>query len=224
MYTQRWSTVPGAVVWETTVTGRGRVLPDGCMDLIWLGDDVVVAGPDTEPYEVAGRVGERCAGVRLAPGALPNLLGVPACELQNLRVPLRDVVPGAGARALVERVAGAVDRGRELERFVRSYPAGLAEARIVEIVRLLGAGWPVTSVAECAGLGARQLHRLSLRQFGYGPKVLARILRFQDALRWADDGYSASVVAAFAGFADQAHLIRDTRDLAGTSFTALVRS
>lgn len=216
--------VPGAVVWEATVTGPGRVLPDGCMDLIWLDGDVVVAGPDTRPYATHGRVGDRCVGLRFRPGALPDLLGVPAAELRNLRVPLRDVLPGAGSRSLAERVGEASDRGHELERFAMSYPDVAGNTGIPAIVRRLRAGWTVSAVADDMGLGERHLHRLSLRQFGYGPKTLARILRFQSALQLAGSGYSGAEVAVQAGYADQAHLIRETRALAGASFDGLVRS
>lgn len=49
VYRQRASVIDGAVVWHTTATGPGQVLPDGCMDLIWMDGEVVVAGPDTRP-------------------------------------------------------------------------------------------------------------------------------------------------------------------------------
>ena len=220
MYSERRSTVPGAVVWETTVAGPGRVLPDGCMDLIWMGGEVVVAGPDTRPYQVRGGRGDRYVGLRFPPGALPGLLGVPATDLRDLRVPLAEVMDGT--TALSETVAAADDPGQSLELFAREH-AGASDSRTTTIVRQLREGRRVSTVAEQVNLSARQLHRWSLRHFGYGAKTLARILRFQGALALAEVEHSDAAIAVRSGYADQAHLIRETHDLAGVSFAALVR-
>ncbi|MEU4665925.1 helix-turn-helix domain-containing protein, partial [Micromonospora chalcea] len=66
-----------------------------------------------------------------------------------------------------------------------------------------------------ANLGARALHRRSLTLFGYGPKTLARILRMRRALDLARAGAPLAEVAARSGYADQAHLTREVRELAG---------
>src|SRR5258706_5908885 len=50
---------------------------------------------------------------------------------------------------------------------------------------------------------------------GYGHKMLERVLRFQRARRIARGTTSLALVAALAGYADQAHLSRECRGLAG---------
>ncbi|MFC7644350.1 helix-turn-helix domain-containing protein [Streptosporangium lutulentum] len=72
------------------------------------------------------------------------------------------------------------------------------------------------------GLGERQLHRRSLRSFGYGPKMLQRVVRFQRALRLARLGVTPAEVAVASGYADQAHLANEVRRLAGMSLSRLV--
>uniref|UniRef100_UPI002458F2DB helix-turn-helix domain-containing protein n=1 Tax=Nocardia wallacei TaxID=480035 RepID=UPI002458F2DB len=72
------------------------------------------------------------------------------------------------------------------------------------------------------GLGARRLHRMSLSAFGYGPKMLARVLRLQRALRLARAGVPFAETAFRAGYADQAHLAREVRELAGKPLGQLV--
>jgi AraC-like DNA-binding protein len=57
--------------------------------------------------------------------------------------------------------------------------------------------------------------------FGYGPKVLARILRLQRALRSPHRTTDLARVAADAGYADQSHLSREVRALTGQSPTEL---
>jgi len=48
-----------------------------------------------------------------------------------------------------------------------------------------------------------------------GPKAVARILRFQRALRLLSEGRALADVAYYCGFADQPHLNREFRALAG---------
>ncbi|HEY6423664.1 MAG TPA: hypothetical protein VIY28_10550 [Pseudonocardiaceae bacterium] len=49
---------------------------------------------------------------------------------------------------------------------------------------------------------------------GYGPSVLRRIVRFRAALRLAEQGEPFAAAAARAGYAGQAHLTREVREVA----------
>ena len=66
-----------------------------------------------------------------------------------------------------------------------------------------------------------RLHRRSLAAFGYGPKMLDRVLRLQRALGLARSGVPFATTAATAGYADQAHLSREVRSLAGVPLRVL---
>jgi len=49
-YRERAASVVGAVLWERTSEGTRQgtpIMPDGCMDLLWDGKRLFVAGPDT---------------------------------------------------------------------------------------------------------------------------------------------------------------------------------
>jgi transcriptional regulator GlxA family with amidase domain len=61
-------------------------------------------------------------------------------------------------------------------------------------------------------------------QIGLPPKLLARVIRFDRAVRVlrAPGSTSLAAVAFDCGYADQAHLNRDFREFAGTSPTAFV--
>jgi AraC-like DNA-binding protein len=83
------------------------------------------------------------------------------------------------------------------------------------------AGERVAAIAPAIGLSVRQLQRRSHDLFGYGPKLLARILRLVDALDLARGGTSLATVAATCGYADQAHLADDVRALTGTTLGGL---
>jgi transcriptional regulator GlxA family with amidase domain len=102
--------------------------------------------------------------------------------------------------------------GVALERAAETAPP---DPLLRRLVAALDAGRPVAATADELGLGARQLHRRSLAAFGYGPKTLARVLRLQRALGLARDGVPFAETAFRSGFADQAHLARDVKELAG---------
>ncbi|MFI9154002.1 helix-turn-helix domain-containing protein [Streptomyces sp. NPDC053367] len=223
MYSERPSLVAGAVVWTNVPSGpgEGRVLPDGCMDLLWHDGRLLVAGPDTRAH-VTGGAGGAWAGVRFRPGDGPAFLGVPAHELRDLRVGLADLWPAREVARLTARVNAAADPGSGLEA-VALERAAAGDPLLHRLVAGLDAGRPVGGLADELGLGARQLHRRSLAAFGYGPKTLARILRLRRALRLARSGVPLAETAARAGYADQAHLTREVRELTGTTPGRLLR-
>ncbi|MGX1880510.1 helix-turn-helix domain-containing protein [Streptomyces sp. NPDC055287] len=235
MYAERASRLDGAVVWTRTVPVPGPaapahpVLPDGCMDLLWTNGRLYVAGPDTRahpPGDTPAGADARYDGVRFAPGAAPALLGVPAHELRDRRVDLSDLWPAARVRALAGRVGGAADPAAALEDLALRHAADSRppDPVLSAVARGLSAGRTVAATADAAGLSARQLHRRSLAAFGYGPKTLARILRLQRALSLVRDGVPYADAALAAGCADQAHLSREMRDLAGTTLGAYAAS
>jgi hypothetical protein len=70
MFTDRRSTVLPAAEWAVAreEAGPGRVVPDGCMDIVWISDRLVVAGPDTVAFTTWMETGETASGVRMDPG------------------------------------------------------------------------------------------------------------------------------------------------------------
>lgn len=195
--------------------GPVRVLPDGCMDLIRLNDSIVVAGPDTTAF-VSLRDREPFVGLRFRPGALPRLLGVPAADLRNSRVPLNELwVVRDRHRSLVELAAELASDTPAAETAPWSLPL------LTHVTRSLGAGAAVTEVAQQIGWSSRTLQRQCAAVYGYGPAMLRRILRFRRAVRLLHDGSPYVEVAARAGYADQPHLHREVRDLAGVSLGQL---
>jgi AraC-like DNA-binding protein len=221
MYEERPARVPWVVAWRSLAPpggGSTRVLPDGCLDLIWSDGSVFVAGPDTVAEVFQAPAGSRCFALRFTAGTGPGVLGVPAAELLDRQVPLADVWPAAEVRRLAE----ADDPLAALEAAAarRFQPPERAMIALAEGAR---AGRPVGAIADSCGLSPRHLHRLCTTSFGYGPKVLTRILRMQRAVRLARRGLPFVEVSVRAGYADQAHLSREVRALAGVPLSGLVR-
>jgi AraC-like DNA-binding protein len=227
MYRERPSRLDGTILWTAAADPgeeNGNVLPDGCMDLIWDGGELLVAGPDTRAHPVTRPAGVRYTGLRFPPGTGPVVFGVPACELRDTRLPLAGLWPAAYVAELAERIAPAAAPGRALEevaaaRLRAAPPPDPAHRRLAAALR---DGRTVADLAREEGIGERRLHRRCLAAFGYGPKTLARVLRMERALRLARGGLPLAEVAARAGYADQAHLTREVKALTGSPPGALL--
>ncbi|WP_415948989.1 helix-turn-helix domain-containing protein [Streptomyces sp. KLOTTS4A1] len=225
MYQERPALFPGAAVWTADRAGDGEpypVLPDGCIDILWSEGRLLVAGPDTRAHRTSPGEATTVSGIRFAPGTAPPLLGTPAHALLDQRVELRDLWPAARVRRLAAQVEAAADPRTGLEELARTVGTAPPDTALRHTAERLAEGATVAQVAAEIGLTARTLHRRSRTAFGYGPKNLARILRLQRALSLARSGLPAAGTAAAAGFADQAHLSRDVRDLAGMPLGALL--
>lgn len=208
--------------------GVHDVLPDGCMDLVWDGREVLVAGPDTGPHPARRVPGTVTVGLRFAPGRLPGLLGVPAADLRDRRVPLADLHGGRALRAVPSpvdphRMAGSGLPGAlrpvvaRLTDLATGLPGQGPERSAAELAARIGRGAGVGATADALGWTTRTLHRRCLETFGYGPSVLRRVLRFRRAAALLHAGVAPAEVAARAGYADQPHLSREVRALAGVA-------
>jgi AraC-like DNA-binding protein len=191
-----------------------RVLPDGCMDLMRIDGRFMVAGPDTSASVSPRGDGEPFVGLRFHPGVLPRLLGVPASELRNERVALSEL-RSVRSLSLVDLAAALASEEPRTETAPWSLPL------LRHVTGGLAAGSAVTDVAREVGWSSRTLQRQCSAVYGYGPATLRRILRFRRAVLLLDKGLPPVEVAVHAGYADQPHLHREVRDLAGVPLAAL---
>nr|WP_260408666.1 helix-turn-helix transcriptional regulator [Planomonospora venezuelensis] len=181
--------------------------------------------------------GDRYAGVRFRPGAVGEVFGVPVEALRDQRVPLSDLggfpgltseepAPGATASAAstASTASGGAVTAEALQEAlaVRLRSTSRPDPAAPAIAGALREGRSVGEVAWELGLSERQLHRRCLRTFGYGPKVLQRVVRFQRALELARRGLALAEVALASGYADQSHMANEVRRLAGVPMGRLV--
>ena len=194
------------------------VVPDGCTDLVWqLGRGTTVAGPDTTAKLVDRAPGDLLVGMRLLPGAGGAVLGVPLDELRDVRADAADVNPAFDVEDdrvpadVIERLASAA-QGRPADPIVAAAARRLGEQE-------------VRAVARDLGLSERQLRRRFQAATGYGPKTLERVLRFRRFVDAVDAGRTDLAELAFeAGYADQAHMTRETTRLTGVPPLAFMRT
>jgi AraC-like DNA-binding protein len=189
---------------------RHRILPDACVDIVWAGSRLVVAGPATGPKVAIVPANTAAFGIRFRVGAAGAALGLPAAEVLDANVPLDDLWSDGGE--MTERI-GDRPRPEALVALVRGRIAAEPDA----LVRAAATGLD-------PNLGARQLRRRFADAVGYGPKTLQRILRFQHFLALAQTSTDLARLAIEAGYADQAHLTRECSRLAGLPPAALLAS
>jgi len=193
------------------------VAPDGCLDIVYspadglraIGAMTVEQRYDLEPA--------RICGVRFRPGMAGAFLKAPAAELTDRALPLEDLW-GAPARALAERLANAPGTVEALAGALRAPEAAPDPVqRAIAAMTAAHGAVDVDAAARDANLSPRQFRRRCLETAGLSPKHLCRVLRFRRAgeLAAGAPGLKWALIAADAGYFDQAHLIRDFREFTG---------
>jgi len=214
-----------------------RTVPNGSAQLVWrAGEPPRLAGPRTRPSAETLAPGALVVGARLRPAAALALLGTTPGELLDDEVDA-GVLWGRAGERLGERLALAGSPAAALAVLQDELAARLArpaDPLVAEAVRRLrpAAGAEVAALPRALGISERQLRRRFHAAVGMGPKTLQRLLRFQLVLAAvhgplargqlpAAEGLAR--LAADAGYADQAHLTRESVRLAGMPIGAYLR-
>ena len=172
-----------------------QAVPDGCVELIrrlagrsrWEGDQPArfAVGLIERPESFAISGDSRFEGIRLWPWAW----------------------------ALVSDIPLAAMRGRWL---AFEGPDDIPEAAALAATgRAILAAPTVAEMARDTGMSPRALQRWFARHVGMPPRRYLRLLRFQKAFETVPGEASLAAHAADQGFADQAHMAREFRALAG---------
>lgn len=225
---------PVACIW----TGRPgwsprslRLLPDGCVDVVWDGTAIAVVPPRAAAVRHNLTAQGFSVGVRLRAGWAAQTLRTSIGPLPAV-ANMADVRSDAGVPQFAEALAGLSDpvvAAWLLARWVeRLRPAGsVPETRLLGAIDLLARpGSSVRTAASGAGYSVRELHRRFVGQVGLSPKSFQRVARFQRFRRLiASTGAPRTMAeaAALCGYADEAHLAHDCHDLASLTPAVLAR-
>ncbi len=223
-------------VWtnELAAPAELEIVPDGCIDIYWTGAALHVAGPNTEIATARIENPATLVGVRFLPGVAARWLGnVSAAQLLNAHPPLDTLWGGRTTAELCDRLAhgeSASAAAAILEQALIDRLPQVASADPIIGATVAVAAKPNTGgrgivrrLVEEFGLSERTLRRRCQDAFGYGPKTLHRILRFQRVLGFFARGRAPlGRLAIEAGYADQAHLAREVRRLSGQSPSRLM--
>ena len=223
---------PVACTWQG-VPGQPRhmrLLPDGCLDLVWDGQHVLAVRPAAR--QVRHPVGETALviGIRIRPGWAAAVLGAPLGELPGI-ADLADLWDAATTNSLQAALAQAATPAAGRAVLTETVIARLARSagpdpRVLAAVAQLGQpNATLADAARHAGLSSRQLRRCFEDHVGLPPKPLHTILRFQRLRTWLaapSARVTLALAAAECGYFDQAHACRDCARLAGTTPAVLL--
>ncbi|MCM2269153.1 MAG: helix-turn-helix domain-containing protein [Thermoanaerobaculia bacterium] len=191
-----------------------------------------VSGLQRKPLAVESPADAEMAGIRLRPAGAAAFLRDSPAAIAGAVIDL-DALLGAGVESLRDRLATLRDLRQRVLALAAAVERHLAGARplaaplrfaVDEIARRRG-NVPVRALVAAAGWSHRHFATRFRAEVGVTPKAFARIARFEAAFArlqtlrrvpWAD-------FALACGYADQAHLVRDFRELAGATPTEVFR-
>ncbi|MDR6977759.1 AraC-like DNA-binding protein [Streptomyces sp. 3330] len=220
-----WFTGIGAVTVDGPFDDAFAHVPDTKLVVREEGDgrrDTLVVGPRTRASyhtDLHAR-SVSCVQLRLGPGMVGPLFGVPAVELVGRVVPLGEL-PAGTARRLARELTG-IEREAVTARLAELLPPagdGSRDRVLRDAVDALStrphrAAAPVREVARELAVSDRQLRNLFADGVGVSPKHFARIDRLRHVLTHAASAPWAELAAA-TGYYDQSHMTADFRTLMG---------
>ncbi len=194
----------------------------------WLVDgarlDSFLAGLHTRPTAVTGGRAFSCLELRLTPLGTRRLLGLPLHELTNRTHALEELLPGCAE--LTARVRETPAWGERFDLLEAFLAARLADTQPAppeldwawrQLVRS-GGRVRIRELATELGWSPRRLIDRFRDHVGLPPKAAARVIRLDRAVSALRGGAPRiAEVAAACGYADQAHLARELRELGGVT-------
>ena len=204
------------------------VLPDGRRQTTRF--DAMLGGLHTTPAVIRHDGSQHGIELNVTPAGARVLFGLPAGALAATVVPL-DTLWGRLAGELLDRLDAAsswAERFSVVEGVLLralsarvEIPSG-ARPETTEAWRRLEAMAGRVEIGELAadvGWSRRHLTDRFTSEFGVGPKQLARVLRFEESVKMMRRPRRPTMasIAAECGYADQAHMAREWRQLAGSS-------
>ena len=214
------------------------VLPDGCPELVMqFGDrfervdtdgsaerqsDILFAGQLTRQLSLRPTGAVATLGVRFRPGSAAAILKMPQQPLlgTTLGVDVLDSRLSGELAAIRDGSRSLGDASNTIQGYLCArLDSKWLDPRVLAAVRMIRRHHGqvgMDDVARRVEMTRRHLERRFDTLVGISPKRLARIARFQRALRMLQQpAGSGAVTALECGYADQPHFIRDFTELAG---------
>jgi AraC-like DNA-binding protein len=233
-----WTRIAGGA--EPSASDVHRVLPDGCIDIIfnfgepWFegsGSDrrthperSYVVGTMTR-FLLVERVNRtQFLGVRFQPGKARAFLDLFAAEVTDQNTGLENIW-GNEARRLEERLAELSSSQEriallEAELLRRVQPRAVENTLVnsaVDLILRSQGSVPVEVVCNSVGISRQHLARQFEEHVGIRPKLFARVIRFKRLIERARHPKTVewATAAVELGYYDQAHMIADFREFTG---------
>ncbi len=220
---------------------KQRVLPDGCMEMIFHYGDLYrqyfedgsaiiqprsfVFGQITKYIEIAPTGTSGIISARFLPEGISPFISMPVTSLENKAVPIAEIF--ADGTALEERIVHANNNDERIQLLESFLLSKLIEPTTIDAitrscVEAIFQSQGQIGVVELAGkmnINRRKMERKFTTVIGMSPKQLARVARLQSALKMLEEKKFTSLtsLAYENGYYDQAHFIKEFRDFTGVS-------
>lgn len=223
-------------------TDRQRILPDGCMEMIfhygdhyrqYLADGSSIIQPRSFVFgQITGYIEIEPTGstgliaARFMPDGLFAFLPIDARSLENKASDIKQLFGKKGGE-LEEQIMAADTTLQRLEIIETFLLSRLTEPRnissitknCVNTILRSGGQMEVNKLAAKMKLDRRNMERKFIKTIGLSPKQLSKAVRLQAALRSLDQNNfdSLTSLAYENGYYDQAHFIKDFKEFTGIS-------
>lgn len=214
------------VEWDMPEPQLVETLPHPSVHLVLERGQAQLSGVPTRRFTRVLEGRGRVISAKFRPGGFRAFIGEPVASLSDRVVPLQALF-GESAAGLAPRVLGERDPQAAialLEAFLHGRnPRPDPQAELAAgIVARIAAGRSITrveQVAEACSLNPRRLQRLFGEYVGVSPKWVIQRYRLHEAAQRlaAEPGVDCAELALELGYADQAHFIRDFKQLVGRS-------
>jgi AraC-like DNA-binding protein len=210
-----------AAIWKLENDGNANAwvssdaAPDGCVELIFRTNGRSTWGGEQPPCFVAG-IAETTANLRFSGDSAFLAVRFWPWAWNRIAKPSCPDLMGTWHAIDENSVIG------QLPKLAQSAPEVL-EAQFVgktipDIAQALLHSASVAEIAARCGQSPRQIQRWFAREVGVPPRRYIRLLRFRAAvIGLGSNGVTMADHAADRGYADQAHMARDFKLLAGTA-------
>lgn len=220
---------------------KQRIIPDGCMELIFiLGDNIkrytsendfiiqpraVVIGQITEPFIIQPTGYVHCFATRFYPYGFANFITTPLKDLENKETPIAQLFGETPSKALALKIIAAEtneQRAGIIETFLldklneKSTIDQIVKTTVDALLSTKGST-PIGAILKEDVSKRRQLERKFFKQVGLSPKQLGRVIRLQTALKLLLNQQSENLtqIAYESEYYDQAHFNRDFKEFTG---------
>jgi len=217
------------------------MIPNGCVELIVHLDemycqlpastglsntpDYMLVGLFRQPYRVHFQHTVPIFSIRFNPEAIPLLLGVPGKEILDTYEDI-ELLPDQRFRDFCHRIRECLqieDQVRYTNQFLtrllaRRNPATAYVMTGTGMIRE-GVGEPLEDVSRRLHISQRQFERKFKEQIGITPKRYQRLMRIRKVMHTLEQYQSLDLtsVAYYCGYYDQAHFIKDFKQMTGKS-------
>lgn len=222
------------------IAEKQTIVPDGCMEMIFHygdlyrqyspdGNSIIqprcfVIGQLTQALEIEPTGATGIFSVRFQPNGFFPFAAVSIKEMANTAVPLVQLFGNTGAamEPAILNVQTTSERIQLIEKFLLNQLKDTViidhiVTSVVDIILSANGQLPIEEIAQQSKVNRRQLERRFATAIGLRPKQLSKIIRLQTMLKiLLNKQFTSLTDLAYTGqYYDQAHFIRDFKELTG---------